>query len=276
MRTPRIAVSLGAVAVAGFAYLAGPGPAFGILIDSPIRTVTNFNFSVIPMFILMGAFVSASGMSRELFRVANAWVGHLPGGTAIATIFACGGFAAINGSSIASAATMTQVALPEMRRVGYDPGLSAGVVAAGGTLGIMIPPSVMFILYSILTDTNLTALFIAGILPGLIAIALYCVTVLLLYRVHPDWMPRALRADRRERWEATIELRKLIGTILRERFVPYLERQDQRIANADNLLAGEALVADPAQLKALRTRLDKLQTWQSRARTFLPLIGKML
>lgn len=83
-------------------------------------------------------------------------------------------------------------------------------------------------------------------------------------------------SDRRERWEATIELRKLIGTILRERFVPYLERQDQRIANADNLLAGEALVADPAQLKALRTRLDKLQTWQSRARTFLPLIGKML
>jgi tripartite ATP-independent transporter DctM subunit len=210
IRVP-IAVSLGAVAVAGFAYLAGPGPAFGILIDSPIRTVTNFNFSVIPMFILMGAFVSASGMSRELFRAANAWVGHLPGGTAIATIFACGGFAAINGSSIASAATMTQVALPEMRRVGYDPGLSAGVVAAGGTLGIMIPPSVMFILYSILTDTNLTALFIAGILPGLIAIALYCVTVLLLYRARPDWMPRALRTDRRERWES---LRDVWATLL--------------------------------------------------------------
>jgi tripartite ATP-independent transporter DctM subunit len=201
IRVP-IAVSLGSVAVAGFAYLVGPGPALGILIDSPIRTVTNFNFSVIPMFILMGALVSASGMSRELFRAANARVGHLPGGTAIATILACGGFAAINGSSVASAATMTQVALPEMRRIGYDAGLSAGVVAAGGTLGIMIPPSVMFILYSILTDTNLTSLFIAGILPGLIAIGLYCITVLILYRVRKEWMPPAARADRRERWES--------------------------------------------------------------------------
>jgi C4-dicarboxylate transporter, DctM subunit len=201
IRVP-IAVSLGSVAVAGFAYLVGPGPALGILIDSPIRTVTNFNFSVIPMFILMGALVSASGMSRELFRAANAWVGHLPGGTAIATILACGGFAAINGSSVASAATMTQVALPEMRRIGYDAGLSAGVVAAGGTLGIMIPPSVMFILYSILTDTNLTSLFIAGILPGLIAIGLYCITILILHRVRNEWMPPAARADRRERGES--------------------------------------------------------------------------
>ena len=130
MRVP-IAVSLGSVSVAGFAYLVGPGPALGILINSPIRTVTNFNFSVIPMFILMGAVVSVSGMSRELFRAANAWVGHLPGGMAIATIFACGGFAAISGSAIAATATMTKVALPEMRRAGYNAGLSAGVVAAG-------------------------------------------------------------------------------------------------------------------------------------------------
>ena len=198
IRVP-IAVSLGAVAVAGFAYLVGLEPALGILINSPIRTVTNYSFSVVPMFILMGALVSASGMSRELFRAANAWAGHLPGGMAIATIFACGGFAAINGSSIASAATMTQVALPEMRRAGYDPGLSAGVVAAGGTLGIMIPPSVMFILYAILTETDVASLFIAGILPGLIAIALYCITILILYRVKKEWLPRGQRSDRHER-----------------------------------------------------------------------------
>ncbi len=178
IRVP-IAVSLGSVAVAGFAYLVGPQQALGILINSPIRTVTNYSFSVVPMFVLMGALVSASGMSRELFRAANAWVGHLPGGMAIATIFACGGFAAINGSSIASAATMTQVALPEMRRAGYDPGLSAGVVAAGGTLGIMIPPSVMFILYAILTETDVAARYSSpAFIPGLIAIALYCVTIL--------------------------------------------------------------------------------------------------
>ena len=201
IRVP-IAVSLGAVAVAGFAYLVGPEPALGILIDSPIRTVTNFNFSVVPMFILMGALVSASGMSRELFRAANARVGHLPGGMAMATIFACGGFAAINGSSVASAATMTQVALPEMRRAGYDAGLSAGVIAAGGTLGIMIPPSVMFILYAILTDTDVASLFIAGILPGLIAIVFYCVTIQVVYRAKPEWLPRGERADRKERLES--------------------------------------------------------------------------
>jgi tripartite ATP-independent transporter DctM subunit len=158
------------------------------------------------MFILMGALVSASGMSRELFRAANAWVGHLPGGMAIATILACGGFAAINGSSVASAATMTHVALPEMRRSGYDAGLSAGVIAAGGTLGIMIPPSVMFILYAILTDTDVASLFIAGILPGLIAIVFYCVTIQIIFHLKPEWMPLHARADRKERVESLIDV----------------------------------------------------------------------
>jgi tripartite ATP-independent transporter DctM subunit len=198
MRVP-IAVCLGSVAVAGFAYVVGVDPALGILIHSPIRTVTDFNFSVVPMFILMGALVSASGMSRELFRAANAWVGHLPGGVAMGTILACGGFAAINGSSVATAATMTQVALPEMRKVGYHPGFSAGVIASGGTLGIMIPPSVMFILYGILTEQNVADLFIAGVLPGLLAIALYCITVQVMYRARREWMPPHERADWRER-----------------------------------------------------------------------------
>ena len=201
MRVP-IAVCLAAVAVVGFGYMVNWNAALGILIDSPIRTVTNFNFSVIPMFILMGVLVSASGMSRELFRAANAWLGHLPGGMAMATILACGGFAAINGSSIATAATMTTVALPEMRRIGYDPGLSAGVIATGGTLGIMIPPSVMFILYAILTENDVATLFIAGILPGLLAIALYCTTVQILYRVKREWLPRGDRADATERWDS--------------------------------------------------------------------------
>ena len=201
MRVP-IAVCLAAVAVVGFGYMVNWNAALGILIDSPIRTVTNFNFSVIPMFILMGVLVSASGMSRELFRADNAWLGHLPGGMAMATILACGGFSAINGSAIATATTMTTVALPEMRRIGYDPGLSAGVIATGGTLGIMIPPSVMFILYAILTENDVATLFIAGILPGLLAIALYCTTVQILYRVKREWLPRGDRADATERWDS--------------------------------------------------------------------------
>lgn len=210
MRVP-IAISLGSVAVVGFAYMVDMQAALGILIDSPIRTVTNFNFSVIPMFILMGSLVSAGGMSRELFRAANAWVGHYPGGMAMATILACGGFAAINGSSIATAATMTKVALPEMRRAGYDPGLSAGVIAAGGTLGIMIPPSVMFILYAIITETDVATLFIAGILPGILSIVLYCITVQILYRMKKEWLPRGERASREERWES---LRDVWATVL--------------------------------------------------------------
>lgn len=201
MRVP-IAICLGAVSIVGSAYMIGWEPAIALLIDKPIRTVTNFEFSVIPMFILMGTLVSVSGMSRELFRAANAWVGHLPGGLAMSTIFACGGFAAINGSSLASAATMTQVALPEMRRIGYNPGFASGVIAAGGTLGIMIPPSVMFILYAIITESDIASLFVAGILPGILTITLYCITVQLLYLFKPEWMPNAAKASWRERFDS--------------------------------------------------------------------------
>jgi tripartite ATP-independent transporter DctM subunit len=219
MRVP-IAVALGSVAVTGFAYLTGLRPAFGILVHSPIRTVTDFNFSVIPMFVLMGALVSASGLSRELFRAATAWMGHLPGGVAMGTVVACGGFAAINGSSVASAATMAQVSLPEMRRIGYNPGFAAGVIAAGGTIGIMIPPSVMFILYGILTETNVAELFIAGVFPGIMAVGLYCITILLVYWVRREWMPPSVRADRRERidslkdvWATVVLFLLVIGGI---------------------------------------------------------------
>ena len=198
IRVP-IGVCLGIVGIAGFAWLNGWWPALGLLVHSPIRTVTDFNFSVIPMFILMGVLVSRSGMSRELFRAAAAWLGHLPGGMAMATVLACGGFAAINGSAIATAATMTSVALPEMRRFGYDPGLSMGVIAAGGTLGPMIPPSVLFVLYGIMVDEDISRLFIAGILPGLLAIALYCIAIQAVYRVRPQLLPRGPRASRGER-----------------------------------------------------------------------------
>ena len=201
IRVP-IGTCLGIVAVAGFAWLVDVWPALSLLTHSPIRTVTDFNFSVIPMFILMGGLVTASGMSRELFRAANAWLGHFPGGMAMATVFACGGFAAINGSSIATAATMTTVALPEMRRVGYDPGLAAGVIAAGGTLGIMIPPSVMFVLYALITELDISRLFIAGILPGLLAIALYCITIQIICRVKPHLLPRGPKSDWAERVES--------------------------------------------------------------------------
>ena len=140
-----------------------------------MRTVTDWNFAVVPLFLLMGSFATTSGMSRELFRAANAFLGHLRGGLGIATIAACGGFAAICGSSVATAATFSRVAYPEMRRYGYPQSFATGVIAAGGTLGIMIPPSTVFAVYGLITEQDIGKLFIAGIMPGILAVIMYMV-----------------------------------------------------------------------------------------------------
>ena len=145
-----------------------------------MRTVTDYNFAVVPLFLLMGAFATTSGMSRELFRAANAFVGHLRGGLGIATIAACGGFAAICGSSVATAATFSRVAYPEMRSYGYPQSFATGVIAAGGTLGIMIPPSTVLAVYGLITEQDVGKLFIAGVLPGLLAVAMYMITITLI------------------------------------------------------------------------------------------------
>ena len=189
LRVP-IGVAMGVVGVLGFAAIAGWGPGLNLLANVPLSVLTDYNLSIIPMFILMGAFATQAGMSKELFRAGNAWVGHRTGGLALATILACGGFAAINGSSVATAATMSQVALPEMHRAGYEPGLSAGLVAAGGTLGIMIPPSVIFVLYGFMTETDITKLFFAGVVPGILAMVFYVAVVRYLGWRHPETMPR--------------------------------------------------------------------------------------
>jgi len=189
LRVP-IGVAMGIVGVLGFSAVSGFGPGLNLLANVPLSVLTDYNLSIIPMFILMGAFATHAGMSRELFTAGNAWVGHRTGGLALATILACGGFAAINGSSVATAATMSQVALPEMRRSGYEPGLAAGVIAAGGTLGIMIPPSVIFVLYSFMTETDVKKLFFAGLVPGVIGVICYALVVRYLGWRHPHMVPR--------------------------------------------------------------------------------------
>ena len=199
VRVP-IGIAMGIAGVGGFALLSGTTPALNLLANVPLSVLTDYNLSVIPMFILMGAFASQSGMSTELFAAGRAWLGHRRGGLALASIAACGGFSAINGSSVATAATMTQVALPEMRRAGYHPGFSAGLIAAGGTLGIMIPPSVIMVLYGIMTETDITKLFAAGIIPGFMAIAFYSVVVAVVARLRPDTMPRGERLGWGERF----------------------------------------------------------------------------
>ena len=201
LRVP-IGIAMGIAGVLGFGLLSGFAPALNLLANVPLSVLTDYNLSVIPMFILMGAFCSTAGMSRELFDAGMAWVGHRRGGLALASIGACAGFAAINGSSVATAATMSQVALPEMRKAGYDSGLSAGLIAAGGTLGIMIPPSVIFVLYGIMTETDITKLFFAGVVPGLLAVSFYAALVAFIAHRHPQAFPAGRRHSWGERFRA--------------------------------------------------------------------------
>ena len=199
LRVP-VGMAMGLVGVCGYSYIAGSGPALKLIGQTSMRTVTDYTFGVIPMFMLMGAFVSVSGVSRELFRAANAFIGHLRGGLGVATVLACGGFAAICGSSVATAATFSSVAYPEMRRFGYPQSFSTGVIAAGGTLGAMLPPSTVLAVYAILTQQDIGKLFMAGIIPGLLAMAMYVMTIFIIVKVKPDWLPRGETTTWRQRF----------------------------------------------------------------------------
>src|SRR5215211_28541 len=215
LRVP-VGIAMGVVGVCGFGYLNGFTPALRLVAQSPIRTVTDANFAVIPLFLLMGAFASTSGMSRELFRAANSFLGHLRGGLGVATIAACAGFAAICGSSVATAATFSSVAYPEMRRYGYPQSFATGVIAAGGTLGIMIPPSTVLAVYGLITQQDIGKLFIAGVIPGLLATAMYMITITLIGMVRPKFLPAGPRSSWKERLAG---LRGIWATLLLFAFV---------------------------------------------------------
>src|SRR5690606_17406380 len=164
--------------------------------------ILNYNFSLLPLFILMGNLIAQSRMSSELFSAAHAFVGHWRGGLAHATIVSCGAFSAVCGSSMATAATMSKVAIPEMRRYGYSDRLALASVAAGGTLGMLIPPSVVLIIYGFLTNTDIAQLFIAGIAPGILGVALYSLAVTATTMFDPSTGPRSRRGTLLERLAA--------------------------------------------------------------------------
>jgi len=193
------------VGVVGYAYMRDWNwtVAFASLQTRLYETGRNYTLSVVPLFILMGNFVTRAGMSQELFRAANAFVGHLRGGLAMATVLACAGFGAICGSSIATAATMAKVAYPSMKRFGYSDGLATGAVAAGGTLGIMIPPSTLLVIYGVFTETNIGMLFAAGILPGILGAFLLCLAVQYVTWRDPKAGPRGVHTGWKERWRAS-------------------------------------------------------------------------
>lgn len=191
------------VGTLGFAYFTGIEAALSMAAQTSFDTAMSYSFTVLPLFILMGNLVNASGLSKDLYKAANAFIGHLRGGLAMATIVACGAFSALCGSSMATTAAMGRVAMPNMRKYNYDDRLATGSIAAGGTLGILIPPSVMMVVYGILTETDIGKLFAAGFLPGMIAMLMYLITVMIITAINPSLGRPGERTSWRERFEAT-------------------------------------------------------------------------
>ena len=275
LRVP-VGMAMGLVGVTGFGYIVGGAPTLKMIGQTSMRTVTDYTFGVIPMFLLMGAFVTVSGMSRELFRAANTWLGHLRGGLGFATILACGGFAAISGSSVATAATFSTVAYPEMRRYNYPQSFACGVVAAGGSLGAMLPPSTVLAVYGIITEQDIGKLFVAGILPGLLAISMYITTIVLMGWLRPGFLPSGTRATWKERFQSMREVWAplllfvfVIGGLYGGLFTP---------TEAGGMGAGGAFL-----IGVLRGRLSRkdiraslLQATRTAAAVFTVLIGALL
>jgi tripartite ATP-independent transporter DctM subunit len=203
LRIP-IALAMGLIGFLGVAYMRdwNFAPAMAMVETKVYETGRNYTLSVIPLFILMGNLVTRAGMSQELFRAAYAFVGHLRGGLAMATVVACAGFGAICGSSIATAATMAKVAYPSMKALGYSDKLSTGSIAAGGTLGILIPPSTLMVIYGVMTETNIGKMFAAGLLPGILATILLCLAVQWTVFRDPASGPRGEKSTWRARLRA--------------------------------------------------------------------------
>ena len=275
LRVP-VGMAMGLVGVTGYSYIVGPGPALKLVGQTSLRTVTDYTFGVIPMFMLMGAFVTASGLSREMFKAADAFLGHLRGGLGIATVVACGGFAAICGSSVATAATFSTVAYPEMRRFGYPQSFSTGVIAAGGTLGAMLPPSTVLAVYAILTQQDIGKLFMAGVLPGLLAMAMYVMTIAIIVRARPDFLPAGTTktwAQKRSAlklvWAPLVLFVFVIGGLYGGFFTP---------TEAGGVGASGAFLLGLARRKLDRakTREALLQATRTAAAVFTVLIGALL
>jgi len=203
IRVP-IAHAMILVGAAGIAVLSGPAILLSQLKTLAYSQFSIYDLSVLPMFVLMGNIASRAGLSRDLFRAANAWLGWMRGGVAMAAIAACAGFGAVCGSSLATASTMGQVALPELRRYRYSPELATGTLAAGGVLGILIPPSIVLVVYAIVVEASIVTMFIAAFVPGIIAVLFFLATIAIYVRVRPESGPPGDRVPREEFIAATI------------------------------------------------------------------------
>ncbi|MGA2043165.1 MAG: TRAP transporter large permease [Roseiarcus sp.] len=275
LRIP-IGLAMAAVGVTGFGVLGGWGPAFRLLALSPIRTATDAGFAVIPLFLLMGAIANVSGMSTELFRAANSVLGRFRGGLGMATIAACAGFAAVSGSSVATAATFSAVAYPEMRRHHYPQSFSAGVIAAGGTLGSILPPSLALAVYSLITQQDVGKLYVAGLLPGVLAILMYIATISVIALVRPHFLPPGvlhgwgeLALAIRGVWAITLLFLFMVGGLYGGMFTP--TEAAAMGAGGAFLIAVARRRLTPAQLMECLTR-----ALRTSAAIFSILIGALL
>jgi len=214
LRMP-IAIAMGLVGFIGYAEMRGTRASISMVGRLVIDTAQDYGLSVVPLFILMGLFVNKGGLSRELYQVSFSFLGHMRGGLAMATIVACAGFSAICGSSLATAATMAKVAMPQMPKYNYQDSLSTASIAAGGTLGILIPPSVILVIYGLLTETSIGKLFIAGILPGFIGILFYLVAVRYTVAKNPEAGP----AGPRTAWPGRLSALRGVWAVLLLSFV---------------------------------------------------------
>jgi tripartite ATP-independent transporter DctM subunit len=280
LRVP-IAFAMGFVGMVGFMIETSFRASISMTARLIIDTSQDYGLSVVPLFILMGLFVNKAGISRELYAASNAFLGHFRGGLAMATIVACGGFAAISGSSLATAATMSKVAMPEMRRFGYSDRLSTASIAAGGTLGILIPPSVILVIYGLLTETSIGKLFVAGIIPGFIGILLYLAAVRFTVWRDPDAGPAGTRTSRSERlsalkdvWAVLLLFFLVIGGLYGLFDVPPLNLSFSPTEAAGMGAMGAFLIALARRRLTLAATFDALrETAMTAASLFAVLIG---
>lgn len=222
-----IGLAMGLAGVTGTMWLISSDSALALLGQTAYETAITYDLSIVPLFVLMGYFATNSGLSEALYRACNTWLGSFRGGLALATIGGCGAFAAICGSSLATAATMSQIALPEMRRYNYDERLATGAIAAGGTIGILIPPSVILVIYGILTETNIGHLFLAGIIPGMLLVLFFMITIMIVTRIDPTLGPRGEKTTFAEKiravkdvWGTALLFMLVIGGIYLGVFTP--------------------------------------------------------
>ena len=272
LRMP-IGIAMMLVGIVGIGALNSVDAALRILGQFPYAYSSVYELSVIPLFVLMGNFASASGLGRDLYGAAYAWIGHRRGGLASATIIACAGFAALSGSSVASAATMGKVALPEMRRYDYDPRLATGAVAAGGTLGILIPPSTAMIVYALLTEQSIGKLFLAGFLPGVLLTVVFIATIAIVANLRPAMGPPGERQGFVERLAALVRSGALLGIVAIVIGGIYLGIFTETEAAAVGALLTMLYTVRRRSFTLLNLSVALLDTMRTTAFVFLILIG---